>query len=333
MLVVLRELIGAMERRDRLPQIELAAVPATRVTALVLRHLEPLSAADAARLRPLPSPGVQWWLQPKGPETVHLLDEGGPELAYALPEFGVRVPADRFTQVNPHINRVLVARALGLLALQASAQRVVDSVLRPGQFRTLPLATRARQVHGIDGSDVLVQRATTHAPTAWARRRASRRATCSRSVPPTWWRPGRPERWLVDRRARAPSRWPRRCKTARRTGGRLAAPLRIIVCQLQPGHAGARRRAAGAIQAGYRCTAAGWWNINPHPAHVEPAPTARRRRPYAAAVSRVSIAVFDRHEKRPLAGPSSPGAARGSILAAQIPNIASRLWKTLYGLR
>ena len=49
------------------------------------------------------------------------LDDDGLELGYALPEFGVRLrfrPTD-FTQVNAAINRVLVARALGLLAVQA----------------------------------------------------------------------------------------------------------------------------------------------------------------------------------------------------------------------
>ena len=56
---------------------------------------------------------MQWWLQPKGPDTVHRLDEGGPELAYRLPEFGITMPfkPTDFTQVNPHINRVLVDRA------------------------------------------------------------------------------------------------------------------------------------------------------------------------------------------------------------------------------
>jgi 23S rRNA (uracil1939-C5)-methyltransferase len=80
-------------------------------------------------------PGVQWWLQPKGPDTVHLLDEGGPVLAYALPEFGITMPfkPTDFTQVNPHINRVLVSRALGLL--EAAQDRARDRlVLWPGQL-------------------------------------------------------------------------------------------------------------------------------------------------------------------------------------------------------
>src|SRR3989344_1191722 len=112
MLMPLRALIAGMDARDTCPQIELAC--GDTVTALVLRHLEPLSADDLARLRAFAAEHhVQWWLQPKGPDTVKLLDEGGELLSYALPDFGITMPfkPTDFTQVNPHINRVLVARA------------------------------------------------------------------------------------------------------------------------------------------------------------------------------------------------------------------------------
>jgi 23S rRNA (uracil1939-C5)-methyltransferase len=88
-----------------------------RVTALVLRHLEPLTHADRQRLADFATrhsrEGVrlQWWLQAGGPDTVQRLDSSDPTpLAYALPEFGIVMPfrPTDFTQVNPHINRVLV---------------------------------------------------------------------------------------------------------------------------------------------------------------------------------------------------------------------------------
>ncbi|MEY2735503.1 MAG: putative rRNA (Uracil-5-)-methyltransferase rumA rRNA(M-5-U1939)-methyltransferase, partial [Pseudomonadota bacterium] len=74
LLLPLRGLIGSMDAIETCPQIELAC--GDEVTALVLRHLEPLSAGDQARLRAFAAahPGVQWWLQPKGPDTVHRLD-------------------------------------------------------------------------------------------------------------------------------------------------------------------------------------------------------------------------------------------------------------------
>src|SRR3954449_7582928 len=127
LLLPLRALIGSMDAIETCPQIELAC--GDEVIALVLRHLEPLSEADLGRLRDFARehPAVQWWLQPKGPDTVHLLDEGGAQLAYALPEFGLTMPfrPTDFTQVNPHINRTLVSRALRLLQVQ-SGDRVID---------------------------------------------------------------------------------------------------------------------------------------------------------------------------------------------------------------
>ena len=171
MLLPLRALIGSMDARETLPQIELACGDAVDestpgVTALVLRHLEPLSAGDLARLRAFAAerPGLQWWLQAKGPDTVQLLDEAragakpATELAYALPEFGVAMPfrPTDFTQVNPHINRVLVARALRLLDVRPE-ERVIDWFCGLGNF-TLPLATRGREVLGIEGSPALVAR-------------------------------------------------------------------------------------------------------------------------------------------------------------------------------
>jgi 23S rRNA (uracil1939-C5)-methyltransferase len=116
----LRELIGSMDARDRLPQIEVAV--GDDVSALVLRHLEPLSAGDAAKLRVFGAEHrVQWWLQPGGPDSAVPLDVNGDELNYRLPEFDLTMPfrPTEFTQVNMGINRVLVSQALRYLDAQA----------------------------------------------------------------------------------------------------------------------------------------------------------------------------------------------------------------------
>lgn len=160
LLMPLRSLIGSLDARETIPQLELAR--GDIVTALVVRHLEPLSAADLQALRRFAETHrVQWWLQPKGPETVHLLEDQTvqDQLAYALPEFGITMPfrPTDFTQVNPFINRVLVQKALQLLDVQPG-DRVIDWFCGLGNF-TLPLATQAGSVLGIEGSDVLVRRA------------------------------------------------------------------------------------------------------------------------------------------------------------------------------
>jgi 23S rRNA (uracil1939-C5)-methyltransferase len=277
MLMPLRDLIGSMDQRDRLPQIELAA--GDSVTALVLRHLEPLTPADAGRLREFGAAhGVQWWLQPKGPDTVHLLDEGGPELAYALPEYGITMPfkPTDFTQVNAHINRVLVDRAVRMLDAQPG-ERVLDWFCGLGNF-TLPLATRAREVLGIEGSQTLVDRAGSNAQlnglAAKTRFLARDLFTLTADELQAL---GPADAWLIDppregafalAKALADLKGPE-SKTP------WEGPRRIVYVSCNPA---TLARDAGLIvhQAGYRCSLAGVVNMFPHTAHVE------------------SMAVFDR---------------------------------------
>ena len=159
LLVPLRRLIESMSAPDRLPQIELAV--GDDVIALVLRHMDPLTAEDKALLLKFErANAIQWWLQPKGPETIHLLDEAaGNQLSYSLPQFGVRMPfkPTDFTQVNHQVNQVLVSKALSLLDVQPTDQ-VLDLFCGLGNF-TLPLAKQGREVMGIEGSNALVDRA------------------------------------------------------------------------------------------------------------------------------------------------------------------------------
>ena len=163
LLVPLRRLVESLSIRDRLPQIEVA-VADREVGAqivLVLRVLNPPDDADRDRLLEFARHHeVELWLQPGGPQTAAPLSPQQPtELQLSLPEFGVTVPfgPTDFTQVNHGINRALVARALRLLDPQPH-EKVIDFFCGLGNF-TLPLATRAAHVWGIEGSATLVERA------------------------------------------------------------------------------------------------------------------------------------------------------------------------------
>ncbi|HEX7647481.1 MAG TPA: 23S rRNA (uracil(1939)-C(5))-methyltransferase, partial [Noviherbaspirillum sp.] len=162
MLVPLRELVASLSIYEQMPQIELAV--GEDVTALVMRNMAPLTVEDQEKLRTFADQyRVQWWLQPKGPDTVYPFYPTDVQLHYVLPEFGVKMPfkPTDFTQVNHHINRVLVARALRLLGVQPQ-DRVADLFCGLGNF-TLPLSTQAREVVGIEGSNTLTERALDNA--------------------------------------------------------------------------------------------------------------------------------------------------------------------------
>lgn len=159
----LRELVAAMSIPDRLPQIEVAIGDAQ--TVLVLRILAPLTGDDEALLRSFADEhAVAIHLQDGGPDTARLFHPAiVPPLDYALPDFGVALqfrPTD-FTQVNHGINRMLVRRAMGLLAPRAG-ERIGDMFCGLGNF-TLPIARLGATVVGVEGSRALIEQALANA--------------------------------------------------------------------------------------------------------------------------------------------------------------------------
>ncbi|MBP1204002.1 23S rRNA (uracil1939-C5)-methyltransferase [Duganella sp. 1411] len=162
LLLPLRALIGSLSLYDQVPQIEVAI--GEGVTALVLRIMAPLTADDETKLKAFADlHKIQFWLQSKGPETAAPFYPLDDDLHYLLPEFGIKMPFKPvdFTQVNHYINRVLVGKALRLLEVRPE-DRVADLFCGLGNF-TLPLATQAREVVGIEGSTTLSERALDNA--------------------------------------------------------------------------------------------------------------------------------------------------------------------------
>jgi 23S rRNA (uracil1939-C5)-methyltransferase len=267
LLVPLRLLVRDLSIRDRLPQIEVAI--GAEVTALVLRILDPVTEADEALLRTFADThGIQFWLQPKGPETAYPFYPVDQELAYTLPEFGIRMPfkPTDFTQVNHQINRVLVSRALRLLASQRT-DRVLDLFCGIGNF-TLPLARVAREVVGIEGSAGLTERALENARangvdghTSFACRNLfDITADDLRAL-------GSFDKFLIDPpREGALAVSKALAEIAQSGDGPL--PKRIVYVSCNPA---TLARDAGVLvrEAGYRMKGAGVVNMFPHTSHVE----------------------------------------------------------------
>ena len=293
LLMPLRALVASLDAVDSVPQIELAC--GDTITALVLRHMQDLGDADKSRLRAFAAahPGLQWWLQPGGLETVELLDVDGPTLSYALPEFGVVMPfkPTDFTQVNPYINQVLVSRALRLLEVQPH-ERVIDWFCGLGNF-TLPLATRARAVLGVEGSEVLVARAQENYELNRAIVEPIRAQAAITFIarnlfemtPALLVKDGAADKWLVDPPREGAFELFKALAALYRqivTGvpcddgvhqqslqlGDWAMPKRIVYVSCNPA---TLARDAGVLVASgaYRCTQAGVINMFPHTAHVE----------------------------------------------------------------
>jgi len=162
-LIELGEMIAKLTIREKIPQIEVAIGDDECV--LAFRTLEPASMEDKEYLRAFGQQhGVSICLQPKGPDTIVPLD-GEAEVIphYALPDQGLifKFRPAMFTQVNYDINRQMINRVLAALELNAQ-DNVLDLFCGLGNF-TLPMATQAGSVVGIEGDLPLVKHAQENA--------------------------------------------------------------------------------------------------------------------------------------------------------------------------
>jgi len=261
------ELVGSMEAKARIPQIEVAG--GDEATALVFRHLEPLSAADLERLRAFETQtGLQIHLQSGGPETVTPLTPARvTPLSYAHPGYGVRIgigPLD-FFQVNAELNRKMVPLALSLLALEPR-HRVLDLFCGLGNF-TLPIARHVAEVVGVEGEPAMVRRARETARANGIDNTRYHVSNLMGALENEPWLQETYDRVLLDP-PRAGAK-----EVIAKIGALDAQRIVYVSC-----HPGTLARDAGELvnTHGYRLLAAGVMDMFPHTAHVE------------------SIAVFDR---------------------------------------
>ena len=270
----LRAFLATLDMRERMPQIEVALgkVETGEVLALVFRVLEPPTPADREALIAFArTHRFELWLQPKGPDTVHLVwaphDDGAQtpasRLAYTLPEFDVRMPfrPTDFTQVNHRVNEMLVGHALRLLEPQPT-DRIADLFCGLGNF-SLPLARRARAVVGVEGSAALVARATENARANGLSERTDFQVANLFELDDARWRALGPfDRVLIDP--------PREgaLELAKALASDAHKPQRIVYVSCNPA---TLARDAGVLvnTGGFALLAAGAVNMFPHTSHVE----------------------------------------------------------------
>jgi 23S rRNA (uracil1939-C5)-methyltransferase len=261
LLAPLAQLIGSLTIREAVPQIEVAV--ADNATALVLRVLEPPAPGDLERLTAFAAAQrVRLYLQPGGLDSVQELGAPGEPLRYGLPRFGLELefaPTD-FIQVNAAVNEALVARAVELLAVDATS-RVLDLFCGLGNF-TLALARHAGSVTGVEGDRVLIERARGNALRNGVGNASFHVADLalpldSDAVP-----------WLRERYSQVLLDPPR--SGAREVLATVAelAPARLLYISCHPGSL-ARDLGVLVHEHGFTVEAAGVVDMFPHTAHVE----------------------------------------------------------------
>ena len=256
----LADMIGSLSIRDRLPQIEVAV--GDDRAALVFRILADLTDADRQCLADFARDfDFEVYTQRHGPDTVTpLYPDDPPPLSYTLPEQGVRFafqPTD-FTQVNIDINRSMVSRVMALMDPQPG-ERILDLFCGIGNF-TLPLATRAGHVVGVEGSAEAVARALQNAAANGLTNVECHVADLTQPLDGQPWAAGGYDKLLLD-----PSRAGAEEVLA---GIPRWQPNRIVYVSCNPS---TLARDAGILvhEHGYRLLQAGVMDMFPQTAHVE----------------------------------------------------------------
>ncbi|MCB5187068.1 23S rRNA (uracil(1939)-C(5))-methyltransferase RlmD [Methylobacillus caricis] len=270
LIVPLQHLVGQLSIRERIPQIEVAV--GEQATVLVLRILEPLQPQDTPVIRAFADKyEVQIWTQSKGPDTVQpFYPPDGPGLSYSLPEFDLVYPfkPTEFTQVNPHINRVMLRRAMQLLAPQAG-ERIADFFCGLGNF-TLPIARSGASVFGMEGSAALVARAHESAALNGLQEQVDfQEADLFKMTPEALQSLGHFDKWLIDPPRDGALELVKSLPDVDDPAAETAhAPQRIVYVSCNP--ATLARDAGMLVHAkGYRMLAGGVINMFPHTSHVE----------------------------------------------------------------
>lgn len=271
LLMPLRDLINSLTIRERIPQIEFGVgISDGKLTiALVFRNLQAWRKDDEARLKVFADRfAVQIWQQPKGPESAFLFYPQGVQLTYTLPEFGVTMPFKPidFTQVNHAINRTMISRALRLLDVQAN-ERVLDLFCGLGNF-TLPLATLAKSVVGLEGLESLTQRARDNAVhNGLANKVEFAVRNLFEITAEELARLGSFEKMLIDPPREGAQAVAKALSDLTR-GGFAGLPKRLVYVSCSPSTL-ARDAAILVNEAGWRLRSTGIINMFPHTSHVE----------------------------------------------------------------
>jgi len=256
----LRELIADLEIFEQIPQIEVAI--GDEQTALIIRHLSDINAGDLGKLIHFAQlHDIQMYLQPGKANSVHKIwpEDGIERLQYNLPEFAIRYqfhPTD-FTQVNAKVNAKMVSQLIDLLEIN-NDDSVLDLFSGIGNF-TLPLATKAKHVVGIEGDVIMTERATENAKLNDISNAEFFTTNLFEDISERPWAKQQYDKILLD---------PPRAGALELMSflPHLGAKM---ICYVSCNPATLARDAALLVQYGYQLTHAGVMDMFPHTSHIE----------------------------------------------------------------
>lgn len=157
LLAPLYSLLRGFSNQENIGHLELVKGDNTKV--IVLRHLKPLKAQDQQALEDFAQQqGAALYLMPESDQLNRVVGESA-----HYREAGVTIPFEpnNFIQVNQKVNQAMVQQAITWLELTAQ-DRVLDLFCGLGNF-SLPIAKQVMSVVGVEGVDVMVEKAASNA--------------------------------------------------------------------------------------------------------------------------------------------------------------------------
>jgi 23S rRNA (uracil1939-C5)-methyltransferase len=261
LLVPMGDLISQMQAKEHIPQIEVAT--GDNKVALIVRHLKPLADSDRVLWIDFAKQhDLAIYLQPKGPTTVHRIwpvEDELAQLSYRLDALNVELqqqPLD-FSQVNASINQKMVPFAIDLLDVQAE-DNVLDLFCGLGNF-TIPLATKAKYVVGVEGVQEMVDRGSENAKFNQLTNVEFHQADLTTDLTDKVWNQRQYNKILID-----PAR-----------SGALEVISNIVkfnaekIVYVSCNPSTLARDTGELVKAGYKLTKAGVMDMFPHTTHVE----------------------------------------------------------------
>ncbi|HHC2994934.1 TPA: 23S rRNA (uracil(1939)-C(5))-methyltransferase RlmD [Klebsiella pneumoniae] len=253
LLPAVRECLSALSALRHLGHVEL--VQADNGPLMVLRHTAALPATDREKLeRFSQTHGLSLYLAPQSEILEHIHGE-----APWYTSDGLRLvfsPRD-FIQVNDGVNQQMVRTALEWLDLRPE-DRVLDLFCGMGNF-TLPLATRAAHVVGVEGVPALVEKGRENAARNGLSNVTFFHENLEEDVTRQAWAKHGFDKVLLDpARAGAPGVMPHIIKLA---------PRRVVYVSCNP--ATLARDSETLLQAGYQIQRLAMLDMFPHTGHLE----------------------------------------------------------------
>ncbi|MDC5850590.1 23S rRNA (uracil(1939)-C(5))-methyltransferase RlmD [Vibrio europaeus] len=157
LLAPLYGLLSGFSNQENIGHVELVKGDNTKV--IVLRHLKALKESDQKLLEQFAAGNqASLYLMPESDQLNRVVGESAHYL-----ETGVTIPFEpnNFIQVNQNVNQTMVEQALSWLEL-SEQDRVLDLFCGLGNF-SLPMAKQVASVVGVEGVDVMVEKAANNA--------------------------------------------------------------------------------------------------------------------------------------------------------------------------